>query len=117
MAEHKVKEEGDLRSFYRTHFTPSHYVSEYYSRIDEEEGWFLFQLHTIFASMEKGNSSISTPFIVLEVGCGPLASGLASASTLATCLVYSDLLLTNLDAGLTKVYCSVVTVNSVGMSL
>ena len=41
-------------------------------------------------------SSVAPPRVVVELGSGPLVSGLVSASSWAHLLVYSDLLDTNL---------------------
>merc|ERR1712218_165222 len=88
----------DVRSLYNRQFHPVEYMKQYYSEIDPEEGFFLTQLHHFFQDKQKSTHKLGlSPQIVLEVGSGPLISGLASASASADLLIFSDLLSTNLS--------------------
>ena len=42
--------------FYQSQFSPANYISQYYSTVDEEERFFLSQLHQFFLDLkeEKG---------------------------------------------------------------
>ena len=42
--------------FYQSQFSPANYISQYYSTVDEEERFFLSQLHQFFLDIkeEKG---------------------------------------------------------------
>jgi hypothetical protein len=93
----REEEEGDdpgaRRELYWRQFLPSAYMAQYYRSIDPEEGFFLTFLHSFFQSAAP---DAPRPRTVLEVGSGPLISGLASASGWADLLIYSDLLPANL---------------------
>ena len=66
----------EVRSLYKRQFHPVEYMRQYYAEIDPEEGFFLTQLHQLFHEKQESAKKFG-PRIVLEVGSGPLISGLA----------------------------------------
>ena len=78
-----------LRGPAENSFPSSSYLHQYYSEIDDEEKFFLKNLHDLFN--KNSFPSCNVPRIVLELGCGPLISGLASASFWADTLIFSDI--------------------------
>ena len=89
----KAKEDSTIEQLYQHHFSPQVYVSEFYSEIDLEEEFFLSNIHEFFESVPSFLCTM--PRIVVEIGSGPIISGLVSASRWADLLVYSDLLPSN----------------------
>ena len=83
-------------NIYKTQFESQQYIRQYYSNVDREEQFFLTQLHELFSSFQSSSSPLSRPRVVLEIGSGPLVSGLVSASSWADLLIFSDLLEDNL---------------------
>ena len=84
-------------NIYKTQFQPQQYICQYYSNVDQEEKFFLTQLHELFSSFQSSSWRPSSgPRVVLEIGSGPLVSGLVSASSWAELLIFSDLLDNNL---------------------
>ena len=83
-------------NIYKTQFESQQYIRQYYSNVDQEEQFFLTQLHELFSSFQSSSSPLSRPRVVLEIGSGPLVSGLVSASSWADLLIFSDLLDNNL---------------------
>ena len=74
----------EVRNLYKCQFHPVEYMRQYYTKIDPEEGFFLTKLHQFFQEkqQDKQNGKLKTlnninarPRIVLEVGSGPLISG------------------------------------------
>ena len=74
----------EVRNLYKSQFHPVEYMRQYYTKIDPEEGFFLTKLHQFFQEkqQDKQNGKLKTlnninarPRIVLEVGSGPLISG------------------------------------------
>ena len=88
------EQEQDLRRQYSKKFLPAEYMTQYYQHIDPEEGFFLENLHNFF--MEKKKQEPTSVRVVVELGSGPLVSGLLSAAGWADLLVFSDLLPANL---------------------
>ena len=68
-------------NIYKTQFESQQYIRQYYSNVDQEEQFFLTQLHELFSSFQSSSSPLSRPRVVLEIGSGPLVSGLVSASS------------------------------------
>ena len=90
---------GGVQGLYSSHFQPSTYMVQYYSTIDSEEQFFLRSLHTFFRRLQASEQAAGgpgSPRTVVELGSGPLLSGLASASAWADLLVAADLLPANL---------------------
>ena len=101
-------EVNTIKTLYSREFNIDEYLKQYYSSIDEEETFFLKQLGKIEQKIEglKGikKTSISNnslghllpnPRTVVEIGSGPLISGLVSASSWADLLIFSDLVESN----------------------
>ena len=88
------QEDRTVSHLYESQFNPESYISQYYSAVDEEEQFFLSQLHHFFLELKEEEES--RPRVVLEIGSGPLTTGLVSASARADLLIYSDLLELNL---------------------
>ena len=42
-----------LEDLYESQFVPGNYVSQYYSAVDEEERFFLSQLHHFFLELQE----------------------------------------------------------------
>ena len=95
-----AEEDSTVEKLYQHYFSPQTYVSEFYSEIDSEEDFFLSNIHEFFES--PPSFLCSKPRIVVEIGSGPIISGLVSASRWADLLVYSDLLPSNCDHLLTS---------------
>ena len=100
-------EVNTIKTLYSREFNIDEYLKQYYSSIDEEETFFLRQLGKIKQTIKgvKGlENSISNfslghllpnPRTVVEIGSGPLISGLVSASSWADMLIFSDLVESN----------------------
>ena len=101
-------EVNTIKTLYSREFNIDEYLKQYYSSIDEEETFFLKQLGKIEQKIKglKGikKTSISNnslghllpnPRTVVEIGSGPLISGLVSASSWADLLIFSDLVESN----------------------
>ena len=65
--------------------------------IDLAELYNAASIHISLTVFYLANSQAASPRVALEVGCGPLLSGLASASAWADLLIFSDLLPANLS--------------------
>ena len=74
----------EVRNLYKCQFHPVEYMRQYCTKIAPEEGFFLTKLHQFFQEkqQDKQNGKLKTlnninarPRIVLEVGSGPLISG------------------------------------------
>ena len=52
------EESRAVSDLYQSQFSPARYISQYYSVLDEEERFFLSQLHQFFLELEeeKGRS-------------------------------------------------------------
>ena len=80
----KEKLKKEERNLYKSQFHPIEYMRQYCTKIAPEEGFFLTNLHQFFQEkqQDKQNGKLKTlnninarPRIALEVGSGPLISG------------------------------------------